>query len=229
MCDPDDFPYLAEAADPRAPAVPESRPWPCPFAPEGECAWLLRPRSRAELMRAAGALRGQAGVRCLLLAPPDGLGPWPAILPGDLAAWAPEAESRLGLPVRLLTDRSGPPCGGAPACRGHAGEEGREGVRALARLAVRAESLGAALDAAFPGLPPRSRRILQEWAHLDDPRHRGRPITAPALGARHRLSDRQIRRVLAAARAENPALFATLRELRVRRAHRTGGWVVRET
>lgn len=221
----DDFPYLAEATALPPPAAPEARAWPCPVAPEGEEARLLRPRSRAELMRCAAALRGRA--RCLLLAPPREAGGWLPVGAGDLAAWAGAAEARLGRPVRLLAGRGACPCGETPACRAHAGVAEAEGKAALERLALRAESLGAALDAAFPGTPPRSRRILQEWAHLGDPRRPGQPISAEALGARHGLSGRQIRRLLAAARAENPALCAKLRALRTHRARKVGAWEVR--
>ena len=67
----DDFPYLVAPTQPlpsRPPALAEHA---CPHAPDGTAAWTLRPRSRADLLRVAGTLRGRAEVRCLLLAPPE--------------------------------------------------------------------------------------------------------------------------------------------------------------
>lgn len=219
------FPYMLQAAEAwRPPEAP--RDVSCPHAPEGERAVLLRPRSRADLLRAAAPLAAGAEVRCLLLALPEGA-PAGEVLPEDLRRWAGEAEARLRRPVALLAPGAPCPCGEAPRCPQRPDTLRREQHLHLSALGLRAQSLAEALAEAFPKLNPREREMLHAWAHRPDPDHPRQPISQPSLAKAFKGNTRWVQRVLARAREGNPVLFERLDALRTHRLRRTGAWEVR--
>lgn len=222
MPDPTDFPYMLCEAAPWHPPTPP-READCPHVPEGERAVLLRPRSRADLLRAARPLAAEAAVRCLLLAPPEDVAD---LLPEDVRQWAAEAEDRLHRPVSLLMPGAPCPCGNAARCKGRTGTLLREQDLHLAGLGLRAESLSEALAEAFPHLTPRERELLHAWAHRPEPNHPRRPIFQTSLALAFKGNVRWVQRVLGRARADNPALFARLETLRNHRLRRTGAYEV---
>ncbi len=218
-----DFPYMLCGATPWRPPTPP-REVACPHAPEGERALLLRPRSRADLLRAALPCAGSAEVRCLLLTLPEAEGD---LRPEDLRAWAAEAEARLRRPVALFVPGGPCPCGAAARCAGRTDTLLREQGRRLAGLGLRAESLAEALAEAFPRLAPREREMLQAWAHRPEPSQPQRPIFQGTLAQAFKGNVRWVQRVLARARTDNPALFARLEALRDHHLRRAGAYEVR--
>lgn len=226
MSDPTLFPYMLQAGEAWRPPMPPCAA-PCPYVPEGERAFLLRPRSRADLLRAAATLAARAEVRCLLLALPESCGETEALRPEDLRRWAAEAEARFGRPVALLTSGAACPCGPKARCHGHADTVRREQCLRLSALGLRSQSLAEALAETFPRLTPREREMLQAWAHRPEPSRPQRPIFQRTLAQAFKGNTRWVQRVLARARAENPKLFARLGAMRAHRLRRTGAWEVR--
>lgn len=221
MTEPPDFPYMLHAVTAwRAPEPP--RETACPYAQEGERVLQLRPRSRADFLRAAAPLAAQAEVRCLLLAVPDACD----VLPEDLRRWASEAEARLRRPVTLRIAGAPCPCGEHPHCQPRTDTLRREQDLHLSALGLRTQSLAEALAEAFPGLNSRERELLHAWAHRPEPSCPNRPIFQTSLAQAFNVSLRWVERVLARARNDNPALFARLKALRTHRLRKTGAWEV---
>jgi len=221
-----DFPYMVIAGSPATPSPAVARP-PCAAAPEGEGPRLLRPQSRAELLHWAGTLAGDASARCLVLAAP----PLPEACrptPEELRGWAAEAERRFGRPAALCA-AGRYPCGETPCCARHAAALRREASQRLEGMAFRADSLAAALRAAFPGLKEAKVSLLHAWAHLSEPgRVPEHPVLQQTLARRFRRSVRWVQRALQEAEEADPALFARLKRIRERRLRRTGAWEVRD-
>lgn len=222
MTDPTCFPYMLQAVGAwRAPDSPREAT--CPHAQAGERVMLIRPRSRADFLRAAVPLAAQAEVRCLLLSPPDACD----VFPEDLRRWAGEAEARLRRPITLRVPGAPCPCGERPHCQPRADTLQREQELHLSALGLRSQSLAEALAEAFPSLEPREREALHAWAHRPEPSRPNRPILQASLAKAFRHSTRWVQRVLARAREDNPILFARLEALRSHRLRKTGAWEVR--
>ena len=158
---------------------------------------------------------------------PAGLTP---ITEADLRQWVRDAAARSPKPLCIATCTEAPyPCGKQPCCQTHVPTRHREQLESLTTLLGRCTSLDAAIDAAFPTLSPDQRRLLQLWAHLEDPKDKGRPIHRAALAMRFNISTRQVSRILAAAKTTNPDLFQKLTALRDFRFRKAGTYQVEHT
>ena len=158
---------------------------------------------------------------------PSGLTP---ITEADLRQWVRDAAARSPKPLCIATCTEAPyPCGKQPCCQTHVPTRHREQLESLTTLLGRCTSLDAAIDAAFPTLSPDQRRLLQLWAHLEDPKDKGRPIHRAALAMRFNISTRQVSRILAAAKTTNPDLFQKLTALRDFRFRKAGTYQVEHT
>ncbi len=226
---------------------------PCKAAPGDACALLLRPRSRLEFLRVLARVNDDPSLHCLLLALPtsDPTDPLPIAPPDhrhspcdpfeepagltpitetDLRQWVRDAAARSPKPLCIATCTEAPyPCGKQPCCQTHVPTRHREQLESLTTLLGRCTSLDAAIDAAFPTLSPDQRRLLQLWAHLEDPKDKGRPIHRAALAMRFNISTRQVSRILAAAKTTNPDLFQKLTALRDFRFRKAGTYQVEHT
>ena len=152
------------------------------------------------------------------------------ITEADLRQWVRDAAARSPKPLCIATCTEAPyPCGKQPCCQTHVPTRHREQLESLTTLLGRCTSLDAAIDAAFPTLSPDQRRLLQLWAHLEDPKDKGRPIHRAALAMRFNISTRQVSRILAAAKTTNPDLFQKLTALRDFRFRKAGTYQVEHT
>ena len=153
-----------------------------------------------------------------------------SITEADLRQWVRDAAARSPKPLCIATCTEAPyPCGKQPCCQTHVPTRHREQLESLTTLLGRCTSLDAAIDAAFPTLSPDQRRLLQLWAHLEDPKDKGRPIHRAALAMRFNISTRQVSRILAAAKTTNPDLFQKLTALRDFRFRKAGTYQVEHT
>ena len=196
-------------------AVAVESPFPvvCPHAPDGQTAWALRVRHPDQVFPALQSLRGRADFRCLLLVAEPGV---PVTKLRKLAA---KAERLFSRPVRVVRDGATPClCGAVPACRRQKGDPAQADLSAwVGDLADRQDSLVAAIEAAFRGLPERSCHLVHEWAHRHEPTRPGRPIFIRTLANLYDLKERQVYRILAAARELNPLVFARIKHIREHR------------
>ena len=222
----EDEPYLIDRPDDPGPP-PRLLPHPCPYAPEGEDPAALRPRGPADVLRAVAALGPDAPARCLLLAP-GAAGPWLAPEPRDLRAWARRAEEAWGRPVRPPPPHPPPPLRPTPPPPPPPPPPAPHPPPPPRHPPARQDTLTDAFDQLLHALPERDRRLVQDWAHLPDPKRPNRPIPVAALAKRHRISDRQAFRVLAQAQEAAPDFFACVKRLREHRLRPAQGYQVRD-
>ena len=192
-------------------AVAVASPFPvvCPHAPDGQTAWALRVRRLDQLSAALRSLRTRTDFRCLLLVAE------PGVSVEKLRGRAAQAETVLRRPIRVVQDGGAAClCGAVPACRRLADPVQRDLTAWVGDLADRQESLVAAIEAAFKGLPERYCHLVHEWAHRHEPTHPHRPIFIRTLANLYGLKERQVYRILARARSLNPLIYDRIKQIR---------------
>ena len=75
-------------------------------------------------------------------------------------------------------------------------------------------SADVAVERVYMGMNPRDRALVQRWACHRDPELRDRAIRQSMLAAEFGISERQVRRILDEAQAQNPTIFKRLSRLR---------------
>ena len=75
-------------------------------------------------------------------------------------------------------------------------------------------SADVAVERVYQGMNPRDRALVQRWACHRDPELRDRAIRQSMLAAEFGISERQVRRILDDAQAQNPTIFKRLSRLR---------------
>lgn len=218
-----ELPNAVEVVGP-TPLPQPPRPFECSLTPNGKVSWFVRPQGRLEVFQVANRVRTQPEVHCVVLDLPKVPG---ALTRVDLRSWAEEVEGRVGRPLVLANPEARYPCGEEACCRCHQGTQLREAEERFETLVQRVESVDALIDQAFKQLKPRDRRMLRRWATQEDPVKPQTPIRHKVLAAEMKIQERQVRRILRKAEAENGAVFAQLKQLRTFRFKRTGAYEVR--
>jgi AraC-like DNA-binding protein len=75
-------------------------------------------------------------------------------------------------------------------------------------------SADVAVERVYMGMNSRDRALVQRWACHRDPELRDRAIRQSMLAAEFGISERQVRRILDEAQAQNPTIFKRLSRLR---------------
>ncbi|MBQ9694018.1 MAG: hypothetical protein IJV69_04605 [Kiritimatiellae bacterium] len=220
MSDDFHFPYMVQLLQTVAPPF-LPRLCTCRATPDGKKSFLLQPTGKLDVLRAAKMLRQNDATFCLLLDLPSVPG---NITAADLQSWADEAAQLSGLPISLNHPNAPFCCGDQPCCRQHLETITREHLSTLSELLGRTTSLDAAIDGAFPFQNYRHRRLLQNWAHREDPDIPGKPIRHRTLAQVFKIKERQVYKILKSFEEANPDLFAKLKYLRTTRYHRTGAY-----
>lgn len=220
-------PFILTPYDaPTARSTPPT-PYPCPGTGEHGLALLIRPTSRLDFLRAVRSARDTPSLRCLLVASPLRPDGSPILPAADLTAWMKDAAPHLQCALCTYQPHPGPyACGETACCACNRTTLTKDQLSDLTQLLTRTHSLTEALDGAFPSLDARNRRLLQDWAHLEDATTPGHPIRTLTLAARYQISARQVRRILNDAEKSNPTMYSRLKAVREFRFRKTGGYIV---
>ena len=225
-----DFPYaLDEPAAWRGLAPERLHAIPCPRAPAGTHACRFAPESQVALFRQIAALGARSDVRCLLLTEPNrplAEGELP-VTAEDLRRWLAAHPGPLPRPIGLFHPQTPCPCGPKPLCETTPEGRRQDETEALQALFARSETLSEGIEMAFGNLPPQEREFIHAWAQRPDPNHPSRPIAIYLLAEQFHFSRRKGFKILAAAKAANPTVYARLDALRKQRLRKTGAWQVR--
>ena len=197
----------------------------CPAAPDGKTVKVVQALGRKEVLEAAREIRWDPCAQCLLLALPQGERRMAA---ADIAEWSEAAEPHAQKVVAPLVMDGCYACGNAARCQQHAATIEREALAAFNNLLHLTLCADTTIEQLFINLPARDRALVQRWACHSDPEHHHRPIRQSTLAKEFNLSERQVRRILEAAEAENPTIFARLLANRNHRIHITHGGVVKD-
>lgn len=192
----------------------------CPGAPDNRTARLVRPLGREALLKTAREIRWDCEAQCLLLDLPDGERRMAVM---QLEDWAEEMEPHAQKVVACHVPGAPFACGAQAKCQQHTPTLERDAIIAFNQLLGRAKSVAEAVNQAFKGLKARDQRIVTRWATEPDPELKMRPIRLKFIAAGVKLSERQIKNILAKARDLNPRIYARLEQIRADRAHITHG------
>ena len=178
----------------------------CPHAPEGKVAKVVEVAEPEDVFQAVQETRHAPCERCLLLTlPPDS-----PCTTDDLALWAAAAEPQAQKVVAPFLPTDCALCGNAPRCRCHTPTLEREALATFIDLLETTHSADVAVERVYMGMDSRDRALVQRWACHRDPELRDRAIRQSMLAAEFGISERQVRRILDTAQAQNPTIFARL-------------------
>lgn len=218
-----ELPNVVEIVGP-TPLPQAPKPFECALTPNGKVSWFVRPRGRLEVFQVANRVRTHPEVHCVLLDLPREPSELTRV---DLRCWAEEVAERAERPVVLTNPEARYPCGEEACCRCHHGTQLREAHACFETLVQRADSVDAVIDQSFKQLSPKDRQLLRRWATQEDVEKPKTPIRQKMLAAEMKITERQVRRILEAAKKANKAAFAQLEHLRTFRYKRTGAYEVR--